>query len=840
MKFLVGNTDASVDLLAAVAWKSLVMLALAWGVMILWRRRAAAARHLAWTMTFLCLLALPFFVKYLSVWRPPVWMTSSRFNNDLPDSLKFILGNVPHQKAGTQPSASEPEIAPPASQKISSATAPVKSRVFDWNEMALAVWFAGMAVMLARILAVQIQLHRLTREMRVCENTEQLKILEKLRRDHQIKRPIRLLISKNSASPMTWGIGRPVIALPLESSAWPDERLRVVLRHELAHIKRWDCLTQELAQWACAFYWFNPLAWLAARRMRAEREKACDDFVLNAGARPAEYANHLVEIARQFSAAHLSGAVAMARPSGLESRVTAILDGRCNRNQFGKISAASIAFAIFGLGILIGGCSTVGSQKSWSLKHSAVSAQLKSFIAAKQKQANNLLALDENDYFKRSNASNLKIPDCRPFFTAAAKGDWLSVSNQFQELGKTTAGKQAVYFRGRWWGSVLETYGAMEAFAVGDEKYSKLFGDEIIQSIPEGSIYFGGTDPGRFIVTALQKFQAFQANGKGPAGGNFTNLNGAAVTRIARLNSDGTLDEMFTTPFYTLTQNALADSSYLDYLRSMYDGEIYVPTAGDAQKAFQDYTQAAQLRSKEGRLKPGEDIKVTEGRVQVSGYVAVMEINGLLVKTIFDKNPNREFYIEESFPLDWMYPYLEPHGLIFKLNRQPLPELSGEIVQRDHDYWTKMIQPMIGDWLSDDTSVEEITTFAAKVFLRHDFSSFTGDPQFVQNNYSCKMFSKERNSIAGLYVWRMKNAAGSAAKERMAREADFAFRQAWALCPYSPEVVTAYVALLMGENRRADALLVAETAAKMPEIKGRDGDAIRDLVRVLQTTPAGK
>ena len=79
----------------------------------------------------------------------------------------------------------------------------------------------------------------------------------------------------------------------------------------------------------------------------------------------------------------------------------------------------------------------------------------------------------------------------------------------------------------------------------------------------------------------------------------------------------------------------------------------------------------------------------TSGRVQVSGQVAVMEINGLLVKIIFDKNPNREFYIEESFPLDWMYPYLEPHGLIFKINRQPLPELSDEIVQRDHDYWTK-------------------------------------------------------------------------------------------------------------------------------------------------------
>jgi beta-lactamase regulating signal transducer with metallopeptidase domain len=408
MKFLAGNTGASVDLLAAVAWKSLLMLALAWGVMILWRRRAAAARHLAWTMTFLCLLALPFFVKYLSVWHSPVWITSSRFNNDLPDSLKFILGNVPRQKAGPQPSVAEPEIAPPASQKISPATAPVKSQVFNWNEMALAVWFAGMAVMLARILAVQIQLRRLTCKMRVCENAAQLEILEKLRRDHQIKRPVRLLISKNSTSPMTWGIGRPVITLPLESHAWPDERLRVVLRHELAHIKRWDCLTQELAQLVCAFYWFNPLAWLAARRMRAEREKACDDFVLNAGARPAEYANHLVEIARQFSAAHLGGAVAMARPSGLESRVTAILDGRCNRNTIGKMTAVAIVLTVFGLGFLIGGCTNKNSLPKWSLKHSAVSAQLKSFVAEKKSAG----GYRSQSRWKRS-AAGIQIVFCR-------------------------------------------------------------------------------------------------------------------------------------------------------------------------------------------------------------------------------------------------------------------------------------------------------------------------------------------------------------------------------------------------------------------------------------------
>ena len=94
-----------------------------------------------------------------------------------------------------------------------------------------------------------------------------------------------------------------------------------------------------------------------------------------------------------------------------------------------------------------------------------------------------------------------------------------------------------------------------------------------------------------------------------------------------------------------------------------------------------------------------------------------MKINGLLAKIIFDKNPDHEFYVEESFPLDWMYPYLEPHGLIMKINRQPLSELSDDIVSQDHDYWTKYLTPMIGGWLNDDTPVSDVAAFAEKVHL---------------------------------------------------------------------------------------------------------------------------
>jgi len=98
--------------------------------------------------------------------------------------------------------------------------------------------------------------------------------------------------------PLTWGILRPVVLLPEGAREWPPARLRSVLLHELVHVERLDLLAQAIAQAACCLYWFHPLAWMAARQLRKERERACDDLVLSAGARPVTYADQLLEIAR--------------------------------------------------------------------------------------------------------------------------------------------------------------------------------------------------------------------------------------------------------------------------------------------------------------------------------------------------------------------------------------------------------------------------------------------------------------------------------------------------------------------------------------------------------------
>lgn len=135
--------------------------------------------------------------------------------------------------------------------------------------------------------------------------------------------------------PLTWGIFRPLVLLPASAAQWPEERRRMVLRHEFAHIARHDWLLQLCAELARCFYWFHPLAWIAARNLRLESERACDDAVLNSGVEPSDCASQLFDLARTLkdSDRTCSAALAVARPSTLERRFIAMLNPSTNRSQ---------------------------------------------------------------------------------------------------------------------------------------------------------------------------------------------------------------------------------------------------------------------------------------------------------------------------------------------------------------------------------------------------------------------------------------------------------------------------------------------------------------------------
>ncbi len=430
------------------------------------------------------------------------------------------------------------------------------------------------------------------------------------------------------------------------------------------------------------------------------------------------------------------------------------------------------------------------------------------FVAAKRTQTHELAQAQTNS-----------IPGTVwQFFDAVERADWQKATNLYKRLefqsGRnyqpptassriSSAFEQVAQKLGitpspapglqELWSPISEAYCAFEALHTWDRKWMRRFSRDIIDSIPAKSIYFGGTDPGRFLISA---FSESHREGR---------------------------------PFFTVTQNQLADGTYLDYLRTMYGHTLYIPSLSDSQQVFQDYLAGAQERLKENKLKAGEDVKVVDNRVQVSGQVAVMTINGLLARILVDKNPGREIYVEESFPLEWMYPHLSPHGLIMKLHREPLAELSEAVVNQDRDYWKQYAGELIGDWLNEETSVAQVCDFGEKVYWRKELAGFEGDAGFAGNEESQKAFSKLRASIGGIYAWRAEHAAIETEKRRMTREADFAFRQALALCPYSPEAVFRYVNLLLTQNRKAEALVVARNFLQMSSDKASAKALVENL-----------
>ena len=757
--------------------KSLVILLVAGTVNLCWRRSAASARHLVWFLAVAGVLGLPGLSSLLPAWQRPVWTVGTRAgsDNDLTLTLAFapakgtkfaIPGDPASPRTETVPSPGQPGRA--GGQRLTTHFQ------IGWAAVVITVWLAGTAAFLFSVAAGRFRLGLVRRAARPPQDPAWSGLLNQLVQEMRVGRRVTLLQSAGDVMPVTWGWWQPVILLPAGADAWSQGRRRVVLLHELAHVKRWDCLTQAIAQLACALYWFNPLVWLAARRMCIERERACDDLVLEGGCKPSDYAAHLVEIARTFRRLPQVAAIAMARSSELGGRVAAIVDAK-------RVRRAPPAW-LLGLGVVAvaGLVAAVAAQKAddRAMTETAKRAsrpwfdeRLRAFFTAKAAQARQLAAGD----------SEAVPPEVWAYFEAGRQGDWQTATNLWRAM-REQAHQYGVNNPNakldKVWAPILETDLAWEQFANWKEKYVLAYGKDIIKSIPAGSIYFGGTDPGRGVITAMT---TSHAEGK---------------------------------PFFTLTQNALADGTYTDYLRTMYGATIYTPTANDAQTCFQEYLADAERRLAEGKLKPGEDVRRTDNRVQVSGQVAVMSINGLLTKVIFDHNPGREFYVEESFPLDWMYPHLTPHGLILKLNREAMAEISETTVREDHDYWARYLRPILGDWLKDDTSAADVATFVEQVYLKHDLHRFKGDRQLVEDTWAQKAFSKLRSSISGVYAWRATNAKTPQEKQRMIKAADLGFRQAFALCPSSQEALFRYVQLLLMADRLEDARLIAETSLK--------------------------
>lgn len=314
------------DLLTFLA-KGVGLLALAALVAVLLRRQSAAARHLVWTLAFAGMLALPLtslsLPKLHVAWSapgPPVETSAT------PMPMNNAAPMQPSQQP-PPPTAVSPAGAP------SSAATPARS--IPWPVVLPLVWLTGTLGLLAHLALGHLFVARYLRPLPILATKDWEALLASCRQCLGISGAVRLLEAQPGAMPMAAGLLRPVVALPANAHDWPETQRRAVLLHELAHVKRRDCLTHALSRAALALHWPNPLAWYAARRLRIERERACDDAVLSAGAAPAAYAEHLLQVARSLRADALTAAAAvtMAKPSQLEGRLLAVLDAARNRRS---------------------------------------------------------------------------------------------------------------------------------------------------------------------------------------------------------------------------------------------------------------------------------------------------------------------------------------------------------------------------------------------------------------------------------------------------------------------------------------------------------------------------
>jgi beta-lactamase regulating signal transducer with metallopeptidase domain len=291
-----------------VAKSTLLLGAAALGAHAL-RRSSAAARHMVWSLALAGLMALPALALLLPRWKP---------------AALAVL---------------RPAVAP-GTMEVTGAATSQASDALSLAAVLLAVWAAGALVVLARLVRGLFAVRRLARGAQVVDDPAWTDLLERLGRAVGVRRPVVLLRSADAAMPLTWGALRPTVLLPAGADAWGPERRRVVLLHELAHVARRDCLMQTLAEACCALWWFHPGAWAAARQMRIEREQACDDRVLEAGARASDYAGHLLDVARTYRAPALAAGIAMASPSHLEGRLRAVLAAERDRRGVTRRTAA--------------------------------------------------------------------------------------------------------------------------------------------------------------------------------------------------------------------------------------------------------------------------------------------------------------------------------------------------------------------------------------------------------------------------------------------------------------------------------------------------------------------
>ncbi len=345
---MTGMLSAAALLLA----KATLLLVAALGVTRALPRAPAGARHLVWLAALAALLLVPAIAPWAPLRiavLPPVPAASA-------PSMTAAASDAPIGRAApasVDAAARAPRTDARSAARGGSAAVPravararrvVRRVMVDPVRPLLALWAAVALVIGGSLARAWFAVRRLVQRARPLDVPEWRDPLWEVADRLGLEEPPRLLRSEDATMPFACGLIRPTIVLPAASDRWTPDRRRAVLLHELAHVRRRDLVGHLLARVVCAVYWFHPLVWAAARRLRAESERACDDVALACGARAADYAEHLLDIVTSVRRdATPVVALAMARRTEFEGRMLDILDAERPRTALSRRQAASLA-----------------------------------------------------------------------------------------------------------------------------------------------------------------------------------------------------------------------------------------------------------------------------------------------------------------------------------------------------------------------------------------------------------------------------------------------------------------------------------------------------------------
>ena len=353
-----GETmSAGLSILVILAKATLVLVA-ALGVTRALERSSAVARHLVWFVALASVLLIP----ALASWGP------LRLEILPADVTSEIQMGMP---AAGEPTAQAPSVVAPGRTSPSPIAPKVEATVSTVRDIvspktawygilrnpAILFWlWAGVAVLFAVWLGWGAFLvHRIVRRSRPLDTPEWRNPLFEVADRLGLDEAPRLVRSDDAKMPFACGLLQPTIVLPAESDSWTLDRRRAVLLHELAHVRRRDLVGHTVGRFACALYWFHPLVWTAAKRLRSESERACDDLALTCGARASDYAEHLLDIVTGVRH-HATPAVAlaMARRKEFEGRMLAILDPELHRSGPTRKQTVGLVGALAVMSLLVG------------------------------------------------------------------------------------------------------------------------------------------------------------------------------------------------------------------------------------------------------------------------------------------------------------------------------------------------------------------------------------------------------------------------------------------------------------------------------------------------------